>query len=175
MTEKLKTEALDKTRETEETILKEAKTEADEMVRKARSSCDKIRREIEKDVQMKTFDFVSRLLNSGLSPRLIEVIHREQIEEFISREKDLDFSAIAPEVSKMVIRTAFPLGKDVKERIVAMVTKRLGRSLETDEEENKDLIAGVALAFGTLVLDGSFANAINDAGANEKRKIELQA
>jgi len=175
VSEKLKQTALDEIRQKEDAILKEAKAEADEMVKKARSSCDKIRRDIEKDVRMKSFDYIAQLLSTSLNAKILAVIHRELIADFLSKEKELDFSSVPAETEKMLIRTASPLSKEEKDKLVALVTKKLGRSLTVEEEEAKDVIAGVTLVFGTLVLDGSFSSAINDTSVKEKRSIELEA
>ncbi len=175
ISEKLKQEALDAAREKETSMLKEAKAEADEMVKKARSSCDKIRRDIEKDVQMKNLDYISRLLNSAFTPTVLESMHHTLVEEFLGREDELDFTAVPPDLSKFVIKFPLPIKEAHKEKIFAMVKKKLGRTLETSEEEDKELVAGVALVFDTLILDGSFANLIQDATRTEKRKIELEA
>lgn len=175
ITERMKAEAMDKMREKEDQILKSAKAEADEMVKKARSSCDKIRREIEKEVRMNMVDFVGKLLYTALSDRLIQVMHQELVEEFLTKEKELDFSAVSPDCTKLTIRTPILLDVKTKERVLQMVGRKLGRVLEMEETEDKTLVAGMALQFGTLVLDGSFSNMVIDTGAKQKRAIELEA
>lgn len=173
--EKLKQEALDESRKKEAEILKEAKAEADEMVQKARSSADKIRREIEKEVQMEMTDFVIRVLGTGMSEKVVEAIHKQMVTDFISKENDLDFTAVSPETQKVVIKSPLPLDDEEIKALTDMVERKLGRSLEVECSADKELIGGVALSFDTLLLDGSFANAISEAGQAEKRKIELEA
>ncbi|MDD5670584.1 MAG: F0F1 ATP synthase subunit delta [Candidatus Omnitrophica bacterium] len=175
ISEKLKQEAMDKIREQEDKIIKDAKKEADEMVAKARASCDKIYHEIEKDVKSKNFDTVVELMNTGFGSNLFNVIHQELIRAFLAREKELDFSNVRKDVSKVTIKTAFPLKKEDRERVQEMVIRKLGRPMEADEAEDKNLIAGIALSFGTLLLDGSYANAIMEAGVTAKKKLEMEA
>lgn len=172
--EKLKQEALDETRKKEEAIVKEAKAEADEMVKKARSACDKIRREIEKDVQMKNLDSLSKLLNTAFNPSLLECMHLQLINDFIGKEAELDFSSVPPELNTFTLKSPLTIPEATKSKILSLVKKKVGRPMECKEEEEKELIGGISLVFDTLVLDGSFANHVNDAVQREKRKIELE-
>lgn len=173
--EKLKQEALEEIRKKEESTVKEAKAEADEMVKKARAACEKIRREIERDVQMKNLDYVSKLLNAAFNASLLETVHIQLINDFLGKEAELDFSNVSPELNVFTLKSPLAIPEAVKSKILALVKKKVGRAMECKEEEEKELIGGIALVFDTLVLDGSFANHIHDAVQREKRKIELEA
>lgn len=173
--DKLRQETMDSLREQEDKILKEAKSQADEIVAKARASSDKIYREIEKDVKLKTVDFAGDILRNSISAEVLKIFHGQMIHEFLLSEKTLDFSSVSPDVTKFAVRTPFPLAPEDIEKITSMVKRKLGRSLESEETKDETLVAGVALQFGTLVLDGSYANRINEAALEVRKKIELQA
>ncbi|MFZ5802159.1 MAG: F0F1 ATP synthase subunit delta [Candidatus Omnitrophota bacterium] len=173
--EKMKQEAMDEIRKKEDEIVKAAKVEADDMVQKARSSVAKIRRDVEKEVRMEMIDFVMKLLSDGINEQVLKVMHQEMIKDFIGKESSLDFSTVPLELGMATVKTPFPLTAEEKEKVKAMIDRKLKRSLEIQEEEDKGLIAGIALGFGTLILDGSFSHAINSAGLQQKRNIELEA
>ena len=158
----------------EDTIIKEAKAQADEMVQKARASAEDLRKRLQKEESSKVIDYSAALVQQALSAKAIEVLHRQMVSEFISRGEQLDFSNVNSDVKTMTIKAALPLAPEEKSAIDQLIKNKLKREIESQTVEDKKIIAGVVLEFGTLVLDGCFASAINDTALAQKKLLQEQ-
>jgi len=172
---KMKMEAMDELRTKEDEVLKKAKAQADELVNKARSSTEKFQREIEKELSAKMIDFASDIVCQSVDAKMAAALHQAMVTEFIDRGKDLDLSHVDAQLDKFTVKTPFALSENDQEAIKILISGKLNRTVQLEEVIDAKLIAGVLLQFGTLILDGSFTNAINEAGLDEKKKLEMQA
>ena len=98
----------------------------------------------------------------------------EMVKEFIGRGEALDFSNVNSDVKSMTIKTAMPLLPEEKEAIDKLIKAKLKRDIESVPVEEKKLMAGVVLEFGTLLLDGCFSGAINDTVLAQKKALQEQ-
>jgi len=74
-----------------------------------------------------------------------------------------------------VIRSAFPLTEEEKIGFQKILGEKLDLpELKIEEAVDGLLIAGVVLQIGTLLLDGSFANSVNESAVKMKEKFEYQ-
>lgn len=169
---KMKKDAQTELQAKEDSVIKEAKAQADEMIQKARASADELKHRIEKEVGTKMLDFVSTLMDIAVSPDLAKVMHVQMIQEFIKKGDQLDFSNVSADINVMSIRTAMPLKEEEQAGLLDLVKNKLGREITCEVKEDKSVLAGVILEFGTLLLDGSFSSAIHDAAAQRKKEME---
>jgi F-type H+-transporting ATPase subunit delta len=58
-------------------------------------------------------------------------------------------------VSKVLVRSAFPVGQAERQEIAAAMARRLGGQVELTVEEDPELIGGVEIRAGDLVIDDS--------------------
>ncbi len=171
---KMTTQAMDEIRQQKDETIMNAKKEAEEIIAKARAASEKNYHEIEKQVRAKLTDDAADLLRQSISERIIRVTHIELVSEFLERAKDFDLTNVDPSIQKLVVKTAVPLTAAEKEKIKTFVNAKLNRTLELEEVEDKTLISGVVLMFGTLLMDGSMSNYIKDAALKVKQKIEKE-
>lgn len=171
---KMKKEAQAELSTKEDTVIKEAKAQADEMVQKARASAEDLRKRLQKEESAKVIEYCSSLIQQALTPTTIAAIHRQMVQEFISRGDSLDFSTVSTDVMEVNIKTASALLPEEKEAIDKLINSKLNREIKSQEVEDTKLIAGVALEFGTLILDGCLASAINDAALAQKKTMQEQ-
>ncbi len=158
----------------EDAVIKEAKAQADEMVQKARASAEDLRKRIQKEESAKILDYVSSLIFQALSAGSVEALHHQMVKEFVSRGESLDFSKVNSDVKNLKIKSALPLLPEEKEAIDTLIKGKLKRDIESTPVEDKKLIAGVVLEFGTLLLDGCFASAVNDTILAQKKTLQEQ-
>ncbi len=171
---KMTTQAMDEIRQQKDETVMKAKQEAEEIVAKAKAAADKNYREIEKQVRAKLTENAADLLRQSISERIIKATHTELIAEFLERAKSFDLTNVDPSIQKLMVKTALPLTASEKEKIKMFVNERLGRTLELEEVEDKTLISGVVLMFGTLLMDGSMVNYIKEAELKIKQTIEKE-
>ena len=72
----------------------------------------------------------------------------------------LTFAAL--KMSRVNVRTAFPLNDDIVGKIKAMLEKMTGKSVEMHIEEDPSLIAGMVVKIGDKVYDGSIKSQLNN-------------
>ncbi len=74
--------------------------------------------------------------------------------------ENLVFQAL--KMSRVNVRTAFPLSVDTVGKIKAMLEKMTGKSVEMLIEEDPSLIAGMVVKIGDKVYDGSIKSQLNN-------------
>jgi len=171
---KMTTQAMDEIRQQKDETIMKAKQEAEEIVAKAKAASDKNYHEIEKQVRAKLTEDAADLLRQAMSDQIVRATHVELVSEFLERAKNFDLSNVDPSLQKLTVKTAVPLTAAEKEKIKVFVTAKLNRPLELEEVEDKTLISGVVLMFGTLMMDGSMANYIKEASLKTKQTIEKE-
>lgn len=173
--EKLKNDAADEMREKKDEILKQAKAQADEIVGRAKASADEMRSVIEREEKAKALDNASHLLKEAFQDKTCEDLHKVVFEDFLQKGKDFDLSKVGDHINILSVRTAYPLTEEVKNKINAFVAAKLDRTLKIEEIPDKDLLAGVVLQFGTLILDGSLVSTVREAAEVEKTRLETES
>jgi F0F1-type ATP synthase delta subunit len=171
--DKLAGQAMDEARKKESEILKKARAEAEDILSKAYASRDQIGKEMELAASKKMVDFTANLLSHVYDEKSKLLFHAQFIKNFIEQAKQSDLASVDLQGQHPTIQTAIALTKDEKELLRKVIAERLGvPDLQVEEAVDEKLIAGVAMQIGTLLLDGSFANALKEAAAQVKEKLQ---
>jgi F0F1-type ATP synthase delta subunit len=171
--DKLAGQAMDDARKKEEEILKKARAEAEDILSKAHGSRAQLAREMEIAASKKMVDFTADLLNHVYDEKVRTLIHGQFIKNFIEQAKKSDLASVDLQGQHPTIRTPIALKKEEKDQLCQVLAERLGsRDIQIDEVVDEALISGVALQIGTLVLDGSFANALRESAMQVKEKLQ---
>lgn len=173
ITEEYKSEANDEMHKKKEEVLKAAKQQADEMLERAKSSCDEIRAQLQRDVEAKAIDTASAVLQKALKQKTLAAFHDLVFDDFLENAKNFDLSKVSGHIDTVTVRTPFPLTEQHKNKISAFISGKIDRILKIEEIIDPLVIAGVALQFGSLLVDGSLANTINDVAEDLKEKVRL--
>lgn len=169
--DKLASQAMDEVRKKEEEILKKARTEAEDILSKAHASREQYIKELEAAASSRVVDFTADLLKNVFDEEAKIILHGHFIKNFVNQAKKSDLASVDFQDQNPVIRTAFALKKEEKDSLLKVLSERLGVSnLQTEEVVEEKLIAGIALQVGTLILDASFANAIDESARQVKEK-----
>ena len=169
---KVKADALAESQKKEEEIVKVARGEAQAVLDKARNSMEKNAQDMEKKLRGELVTTASNLLRTILKDGAAESLHTHFVGDFIKRGKDLDLSSVSPDVKKVVVKTAFPLRGEEQNNIKQLVGEKLSREIELEEIVDQELVAGMVLQFGTLLLDGSFSNRLKESTAETRKRID---
>ena len=172
---KLKTEAMDEARQKQDELIKKAKTQAEDLVKKAHESTENYQKEIEKKLRRELIDEAGRLLNSAFSPQITSVLHNELMKEFLERAQTFDLSSVGAHINTLTIKSPVALKKEERAQLDSFIQAKLKRPIQIEEVVDKNLIAGVLLQFGTLLLDGSLLNYVRDASEIAKKNLEHHA
>lgn len=163
LVEKLRAEAAVEIRKKEDEVLKVARSQAEEIIAKAQSSREDMVKEVESQVSKKTIHFSAEVVKKALNEKLIALLHAELVIDFVRKAKDMDLSSAGGAEAVFVVRSPIVLKKEENDKISALLASKLNRVVQFSEVLDTDLIAGVVMQFGSLVLDGSLTNLLKDS------------
>ena len=160
--QKMKTDLeADATKHKEELVNK-ARAEAEEIIVKAQNAAEGIRRDIEKQMELKIIDYSVKILDDVLTKKAKAALERDLIDEFIAQLKEVDMSKMSTEIKNVEIVTVNgATDADVK-KIGEIIHTKTGRDMGLTSKAEAGHISGVVLKFGSLQLDGSLKTAIRD-------------
>ena len=171
--DKLAGQAMDEARKKESEILKKARLEAEDILTKAHGSREQLSKEMEIAANKKMVDSTAELLSNVYDDTMKSLIHAQFIRNFIEQAKKSDLASVDLQGQKPTLRTAIALKKEEKEQLRQVIAGGLGvPDLQVEEALDEKLIAGVAMQIGTLLLDGSFANALKESASQVKEKMQ---
>ena len=156
---RMKTE--EEARKLKEAIIDGAKAEAEQIVKNAFNAKEKMRDEIEFGMRKKAPLLASQILREVISPKAGEVLHEELVKDVIAKIKKMEKKETRVKADEAEIVTAYPLAKAQKNELMQAVCGMLGREIPFSEKEDEKLTAGVIIKAGTLVIDGSLDNRMN--------------
>jgi len=171
--QKVRAEATEEMRAKRDEFMKQSKAQADEILTRAREGADVQMKKIEIEARSKAVEICAELLVDALEGHLSYDFHKIVLEAFLKKSKDFDLTKISPQVDTVTIKSPYPLDEQEKSKIKSLIAAKINRSLKVEEIEDKNLIAGCLLQFGTLLLDGSVANGVREAAERYAAKIQF--
>jgi F0F1-type ATP synthase delta subunit len=180
-TQQILSKAHDDGLKAKEEIIKEAEKERDRIVLQARAKgdemikqADKSRRilldEIEDRVAKEAVSKACDLVQDVLPEEFKQIMHAHWIEELIKNGfSHLKHLSIAEDIEDVVIKSAFSLTEEQRKFLSKKLKEVLGRDVALKEVVEPKMVAGVIITIGSLVLDGSFNNKIQE----QAKKLQL--
>ena len=171
---KMRQELEDQANKHKEELINKARTEAEEIITKAQNAKEQIRREIEKNMELKIVEYASKIVLEVFSARVQGSLDKELTDEFIEKLKTVDMSRLGPQFKVADVVTANPVGEDVLSKIRTILKEKLSRDVTLNPKIDKNAIGGVSLQFDSLFLDGSLGNSFKESAMAMKQAIEKQ-
>jgi len=165
-------EGEEKAKEERQKVLNKARAEAEDVVNKAQRTKDAVRKEIEKELQLKLTDECAKIFSMILSEKSSAVFKDQLVSEFVENFKAIDASQISPDVNTIDIITAVDLSIEAKGRVEQVLADKLKRALTFVYHADPKILGGVSLRFGSLVLDGSLKSLIEETGVKLKKQLQ---
>ncbi|NTV28807.1 MAG: hypothetical protein HGA80_01875 [Candidatus Omnitrophica bacterium] len=153
-------------------LVNKARAEAEEIIAKAQTAAEGLRKDIEKQMELKIIDYSTKILNIILSNKSRASFEKDLVEEFVAQLKDIDMSKISLEIKKAEVVTACALADSDLRRIADIVKNKTGREITLESKLSDEFLAGVVVKFGSLHLDGSIRNAIRESAIVLKGEVE---
>ncbi|MBF0594373.1 MAG: F0F1 ATP synthase subunit delta [Candidatus Omnitrophica bacterium] len=155
-----------------EELIHKARAEAEEIIMKAQNAAEGIRREIEKQMELKIVDYSIKILDEVLTKKARAALERDLIDEFILQLKEVDMSKISSEIRQADLVTVFGMNDADIKRVAEIIHAKTGRDMSLTPKVEPGHISGVVLKFGSLQLDGSLRTAIRDNANALKTRVE---
>ncbi|MBF0479852.1 MAG: F0F1 ATP synthase subunit delta [Candidatus Omnitrophica bacterium] len=171
MVEKLRTKADLETKQERDKIVADARKEGEDIIQKAKISSERMKKELEKEFELKTVRASMILLNKVLSEKAREAFNIILVEEFMEKLGTIDMAQIASDIKAAEIATVLPISKDYETKIAQLLKDKSGREIKLTSVVDKNLGGGIMLRFGSMALDGSVQNVIREVGTKMQDEI----
>lgn len=153
-------------------LIAKSRAEAEEIITKAQGAADGVRREIERQMELKIIDHSVRIIGEVLTARAKAALEKDLVDEFVEQLRNVDMSKISLDIQKADVVTAMPLAEADLARIAEVIKAKAGRAITLGSRVDAGNLAGVIIQFGSLQLDGSLKTAIKDAAVILKADAE---
>lgn len=174
LAEKMRADAENESRAEREKIVKRAREEGEEIIAKAQNAKEKMRIDLEKEMDAKGIDFGMQILNNVLSQKAKGSLDQLLINEFLDNLKNIDMSRITSDVKDVEIISLTQPSDDLKKQVVSIVKSKLNRDLGVVAKVDEKIGGGIILKFGSMALDGSVRNVMRDTVTAMKKQVEAR-
>lgn len=171
---KMRTEMEEQSTKMKEELINKARQEAEDIITKAQNTREQIRREVEKNMEIKIVDYAANITNEVFSSKVKNHLDDVLVDEFIERLKKVDLTKLGSDVKTADVITANPVSEKTLTSIGSIFKEKLSREIKFVSKIDPNVIGGVVLQFETLMLDGGMQSAVRESAAALKQKIEKQ-
>ncbi len=172
---KLKSDLEASANKEKEAILVKARQEGEEIIAKAQNSRDQIKRDVEKQMELKIIDYSSKILNDILSNKSRQGLDKVLADEFIEKLRNVDMSRIGPDINSAELVTAASMDSKFQSDVAAVLEEKLKRKVAVQTKTESSIVGGAMIQFGSLQLDGSIKNSLRISAVSLKQEIEKGA
>lgn len=144
-------------------VLGEARTEADRMVEQAKRNEEKFRQQIAQDMEEKAVVYAGQIFELVFTEKMVEAVDHVFTDELLDALDALDASSITVDAGDVEFTAARPIAPAQKSRLESLLKEKFQADIKVQETVQEDLVAGLAFKLGSLEIDGSLSNRIQEA------------
>lgn len=145
-------------------LLDEAHKESERIVQQAMQSRDAIRKELEQQMEARALERACELIQEVLPGQIRQEIQAHWVDELLRNGlAQLEQVKTQEEIAEARVVSAFPLNPEQRKLLRERLKEKFRRELAIHEEANPQLVAGLTITLGSLVLDGSLASKVQQA------------
>lgn len=144
-------------------MLAEAKKEGDRIIEQAHKNEERFRQKISQDVDQKAVGYAGQVVKLVLGDRVTEQVNREFNEELVEALDGIDADSITIDSDEGEVKTAQAMMAEQKKRLDELLSRKFNRPVRLVERIDPALISGMVLKIGSLEIDGSLRNRLEEA------------
>ncbi|MFH0763882.1 MAG: F0F1 ATP synthase subunit delta [Candidatus Omnitrophota bacterium] len=160
---RLRAKAEEEAEEIRQKTLARAREEAELVMKTALNAKEKIREEINFEMRKEVPALAAQMFKEVISARAKEMAHKELVKEVTKEIRALEKSRFSAKAKTIEVSSPYPLEKEEKSEVASAVCEKLGNKVPLEEKLDKELIAGIEVKVGTLIIDGSILNRLRQA------------
>ena len=154
--EKQRVQILHEAQGMQETILNDARRQGEEIIQNAHKAQELAMQEIETRVgalaQVRASELMGQVLTVEMSRHLHELWVKELLKTGLD---DVDKLHVPEDAKEIKVQSAFPLTAEQKATLHKKFQSILGKNVPLSEEPNPELVAGLRIKLGSVLIDGS--------------------
>ena len=136
--------------------MKDARRQGEDIIANAHKAKEQAMEEVGARVDELAQQKASELLNELLTAEMSESLHQIWVKELIKTGlEDLGRLNLPEDVKMIVVQSAFPLSAEQKNAMHKKFVAVFKKDIPLTEELSPDLIAGVRIRLGSVLVDGS--------------------
>ena len=167
---RVKEQALAEAQEQSRQILEGARQQSAEMIEQADKSRQALLGEMQDRISKEAVRKAAELISYALPEKFRQDVHSHWVEELIGAGfHHLERLHLPQELSEVVVSTAFALTDGQRSAIAKQMKDAFGRNFTITEVIKPEICAGIVISIGSIVLDGSLTNKIQEIAKNAKR------
>jgi F0F1-type ATP synthase delta subunit len=151
-------EAKNEARRTRLSLEDEAKLEAAKIVNAGRVEAEKLKVTMAKDIQAQSVDLASRMIAELLTDIDKVALQYQFATEIIKEISNLSKEQFNVKSKLVKVTSSYPLLDRQRDELRKVLGEKLGEGLEIKEEIDINLIGGLILNIGGMVIDGTLKN-----------------
>lgn len=136
----------------------QAKAQVEKIIADGNVEVEKSKEKHLKESEAHSLDLAMKLVEELLSEKDKESLQQEFISEIISEIAKLPKDQFTIVSDKVKVSSSHLLRKDQKENLQQVLKEKTGKEMIFEESLKKDLIGGLIVEIGGLVIDGSLKN-----------------
>lgn len=150
-------------------ILNQARAQSGTIIQQADKSCQALISELEVRIGKEAINKACELMQATLPEKFRQEVHlywvKELLEDGFNQLKHLQFPG---DISEIKVTSAFPLTEEQRKNLSKKIKDALGYDAQLKEEIEPKVVAGLIISIGSLVLDGSLKNKIEEQAKGAK-------
>ncbi len=169
--EKQKVQILREAQSTQEAVIKDARRQGEEIIQQAQKALEQALQEIELRVQEESQLRASELVHEVLTAGMSEHLHKLWVQELLKTGlEDVDRLHVSEDMKEITVQSAFPLESEQKSVLQKKFDAVFGKKFPLVEEINPDLVAGLRIRLGSMLIDGSLLFKIKEIARDVKQR-----
>ena len=156
---KLKERAIKEAEVLKEQMVTKAKEERDRLIEQAINAREKLREDIEAGLVEKSLELSRRIVTEIFNSEHQKLVYDAFLKEVFEAMEKMDLGALkgAGTFRQCRVQTSHALDSHQRERLINILSERVGEKVSLEEVTDKGLIAGIIVQIGSFRIDGSLA------------------
>ena len=168
--EKSKVQIMREVQATQDTLLKQARQQSEDIIAQANRSQELMQNEMDSRIEDRAVDRACELAGVVLSNEMSESLHKLWVKELLKTGlEEADRLHLPEDLKEVQLVSAFALTDEERRLLEKKLKEILKRDLELSEKIQPEMIAGLQIQLGSLVIDGSLRFKIKEASRDVKR------
>jgi len=161
--EKQKTDIIKQAQLAGEQLIQETRQKGEEMINQAEKTRHQLLSELEERISKDALHKACEIIQDALPEELRRPAHSQWVNDLIKNGfSQIERLHIPADLHEIKIVSAFKLGPEERHALLDKLKSALQRDVTLREEVDPKLVAGLAICIGSLVLDGSLKNRIQE-------------
>jgi F0F1-type ATP synthase membrane subunit b/b' len=168
--EKAKVELLRAAHATQEAVINEARQQGEDIIAQAAKAQEMALAEIDSKVEDRAMDRACEIAGAVLSEAMGEALHKLWVKELLKTSLGaIDKLHLPEDFEEAQVVSAFPLTDAERGEIEKKLKDGLQKEFRVTEKVQPEMIAGLQLRLGSMVIDGSLRAKVKEASRDVKR------